>query len=564
MLDWFKSWLRRGDETTHPLQTDKGLQEVIDSLPWHCPAAALPELGNWLQSVEELPPAPAQALIRAVRKLDEAGRDGLETCGRELLGKPGEEVQEGPWLVLAAHYERLSAAYRLALSAAASDEKLAGDKNLLALLAVRAMHALMRRKLLLRLRYRYPDAGFWRSAHELLAEGRSQAVAHLRVVPYAGADATTLLAEYLWGLLLEVAPGENLTPPQIACADRLIGHQRHGILFRDAPGATAPYYVDVAGDQGPVRTAPSGQRPPSARYFGVGKLGPYVFSLMKEAASRDDLPESLADTGCSLEEYRSLLKLLCDHWLGDPPRRRHARRKTDAELLAVHGFPQVRRMVAASCFARSGRQLGYKTHLEMMARHSSRFGHVQENAPTPPDAELPLDKMTVLQQLETAGDRELMEQWTLLDISERGLGAALSHHRRWLRVGALIGFRAKDSIDWRVGILRRIGRGGQGRRVVGVEVLPGIPISVQYVPLEQQERSPWSLVPELMTPAWQDAILVSSISHTLLLERGKFVSGRVVKMVFEGQASHLRLLQLVEQGRDFDLVVYEDVAAPPA
>ncbi|MEW5890152.1 MAG: hypothetical protein AB1768_14150 [Pseudomonadota bacterium] len=89
---------------------------MIDGLPWHSPAAALPELGNWLQSVEELPPAPAQALIRAVRRLDEAGRSVLEDCRRELLGKPGEEVQEGPWLVLAAHHERLVASRNQAVA----------------------------------------------------------------------------------------------------------------------------------------------------------------------------------------------------------------------------------------------------------------------------------------------------------------------------------------------------------------------------------------------------------------------------------------------------------------
>jgi hypothetical protein len=42
------------------------------------------------------------------------------------------------------------------------------------------------------------------------------------------------------------------------------------------------------------------------------------------------------------------------------------------------------------------------------------------------------------------------------------------------------------------------------------------------------------------------------------------VPGRVIKMVFEGQTSHLRLLELTERGHDFDLAVYEEVAAPPA
>lgn len=563
MLDWFKSRLRR-EQAAHPLQTEKGLQDVLDGIPWHSPAAAVPEVGNWLQSVDELKGSSAAGdIVRAVRRLDEAAQGTLEACRHEMMGKAGEDIQEAPWLALAAYYEHLLAAYRLALDTSLEDPRLADNRNALALLAVRAMAALMARKLLLRLRYRHPDAEFWCAAHDLLALGRTRALAHLRVTPYGGAEAATLLSEYLVGALLEVAPIENLTQPQMICAQRLIAHHRHGILFREEPGATVPYYVDIEGDQGPLRAAPPGERPASARFVGVGKVGPYVFSLMKDAALRTDVPEAAADSGCGMEDYRQLLRTLSDHWLGHPPQRRHTRRKTDAELLAVNGFAQVRRMVAASCFARSGRRLSYKTYLEMMAHHSSRFGHVRENAPQMPEDDLPVDKMATLQQLETAGDRELMEQWSLLDVSEQGFGAVLSHHRRWLRVGALVGFRPRGSADWRVGIVRRIGRSGHGRRAVGVEVLPGTPISVQYVPLDSNERSPWGAVPEFMTSAWHDAILVSTVTRSMLVARGKYAPNRPVRVVFEGDFSYLRLLALVEQGKDFELVTYEEMASPP-
>lgn len=561
MLDWLKRRRRKG-EPAHPLQSDPGLKEVLAGIPMQSPAIALPELANWLRSVDELKSGPARALTRAVRKLDEAAQPVLQVRWRELAGKPGQDLPDEPRQALLAYYEAQIQAYLLALEVGLGDDQISQEKNYLALLGVRAMRAMMHTKLLARLRYRYPESSFWRATHDLLALARSNAFSHLKVIPYSGSDAASIQAEYLAGLLLEVAPIENLLPAQLLCADALIAQQCHGILFRDSAGATVPYYVDVAADQGPSRTPPADPHPETARFFGVGKLGPHLFGLLKQVGACDEPPQVALDSGCDLDEYRRLLKILCDHWLGNPPQRRHPRRKAEAELLAVHGFSLVRRMVAASCFARSGRPLGYRTDAGAAAHHAARHGHADEASIGSPEADEPLDKMSVLLRLETAGDRDLMEQWTLVDISERGLGAVMSHHRRWLQVGSLIAFRLKDSIDWRAGIVRRIGRGGHGRRMIGVEVLRGMPAPVQCSAGGSVDQTPWGAIPEFMSAPWFDGILISAVSGQLVVERGRFNAGLEIDLILEGNVRRVRMLELVEQSKDFELLTYEEIDTP--
>lgn len=558
MLDWLKLRRRRG-EPAHPLQSDSGLKEVLAGIPMQSPAIALPEIANWLRSIEELKSGPARPLTRAVRKLDEAAQPALQTRWRELSGRPGQDLPEEPRQALLAYYEAQIQAYLLALEVGLSDRQIAEEKNYLALLGVRAMRALMHTKLLARLRYRYPEPSFWRTTHDLLSLARSHGLSHLKILPYSGSEAASIQAEYLAGLLLEVAPIENLLPAQLLCADALIAQQRLGILFRDSAGATVPYYVDIAADQGPSRATPAGSHAPTARFFGVGKLGPHLFGLLKQAATSDEPPQVALDCGCDLDDYRQLLKILCDHWLGNPPQRRHPRRKADAELLAVHGFSLVRRMAAASCFARSGRALSYRTDVKTTAHHAARYGQVGEPARHGAEDDEPVDKMAVLLRLETAGDRDLMEEWALVDISERGLGAVMSHHRRWLQVGSLIAFRLKESIDWRAGIVRRIGRGGHGRRMIGVEVLRGMPAPVQCSVGGAVDQTPWGAVPEFMSAPWFDGILISAVSGQLAVERGRFTPGLEIELIIEGNQRRVRMLELIEQGKDFELLTYEEI-----
>jgi len=566
MLDWLSSRLRK-DKDAHPFGTDKGIGESLASLPSNQPLVVLGEVGGWLADVEQLKSdLDPRALANAVRRLDEHVREALREAWFRMLSDIAREgLREDAWLALSTYYDHAGQAYCVAIDALASGAKPAdADKNALALLLLRALRALAERKKLLRMRYRYPDAAHWKRLHELFAFGRKLALNHLSLKAYAGEEAATPLAEYLCALALEVAPLENLSPQQIACADLLIRKHQKSLLFREEPGDTTPYCVDTAGETGPARS-PAGQaRPEGARYFGTGSLAGHVFSLGRSAEQSGSVPEWLGETGCDKADLLGLCKAIVEHWSGEPPKRRHPRRQAEAMIKAVNGFAQARRMVAASSFARSGKKIGYQSYAEMMSLHQAKFGHAGDASPPPPAAEAAQSPMDVLQQLELAGDRQLMEEWILLDISATGMGAVVPHHKKWLAIGVLVGFRPEDSLDWRIGFLRRLGRNSQGKRQAGLEVLPGTPVSAQYRELGvTPQASPWLTVPEATGPTLLDAILVSRSQRTLLVERKRFLEGQPFRLVVDGEASFHRFSRLLESGKDFDYVEFEDMAAPP-
>ena len=76
--------------------------------------------------------------------------------------------------------------------------------------------------------------------------------------------------------------------------------------------------------------------------------------------------------------------------------------------------------------------------------------------------------MEILRRLETDGDQAQMESWTQVDGSDTGLGvvvpAVLPRHR----IGLLVCLREADDIDWRLGLIRRIGRDAANRPSIGV------------------------------------------------------------------------------------------------
>lgn len=565
MLDWLTSKLRK-DKDAHPFQKDKGIDEALKALPGNQPLIVLAEIGHWFADAESLKAdLDARSFVNAICRLDEHARAALGEAWFRLFSEIATEgVQEDAWLALATYFGHAANAYCMAIEVLSLAQKPAdSEKGLFALLTMRAICALASRKKLLRLRYRYPDAGYWKRLHELVAFGRAHAINHLQLKPYPEEESATPLSEFLRALLLEMAPLENLSPQQIACADLIIRKHQKDILFREEAGTPVPFYIDIAADSGPVRSPPADPRPESGRFFGAGSMPAHVFAIGRNIERSKTVPGWLAVTGCSAEEVQALCRSLGEHWSGNPPQRRHARRQAEAMIYVVHGFAQVRRMVAASSFARSGKKIGYKSYIEMMQLHESKFGQAAGAKASPPPEEVPHSRMDVLRQLELAGDRQLMEDWFLLDISEAGMGAVVPHYKRWLHIGVIVGFRPEESLDWRVGIIRRLGRSSQGRRQAGVEVWSGTPVSAQYRKLGESQAGPWVYVPEAMGSGLHDAILVSRIHRTMILERHNFEEGKPFRLLIDGEPSFHRFSRLLDHGRDFEYVEYEDMHAPP-
>jgi hypothetical protein len=168
-------------------------------------------------------------------------------------------------------------------------------------------------------------------------------------------------------------------------------------------------------------------------------------------------------------------------------------------------------MVACSDFARSSRSLEYDSDLSKARRDrlESYFTTTEHHQRAVAQTEVRAGPLEVLRKLELSGDRAMTATWALVDISGVGLGATVPHLRAVHRVGSLVGFRFANEVDWRLGIVHRIGRDKQDRTSVGLESLPGGPaVCAQAKPANPTGKNIWHEI-EGSGLGYLDALLVS-------------------------------------------------------
>jgi hypothetical protein len=194
----------------------------------------------------------------------------------------------------------------------------------------------------------------------------------------------------------------------------------------------------------------------------------------------------------------------------------------------------------------------------------TRFGRVatpeaaaSEKAP-PPGAEEVASPMDILLSLEIAGAQAQMDQWILADHSATGIGAVapavLSRHR----IGALVCARESDGIDWRLGLIRRIGRDSANRPSIGLETLAWPSICAMAKPVG--EESAWARVVDGGGDGWSDAIICSLEGNQLILPSGTFVERLEVDVRSEVGRWRVRLEALLDHGADYDRIEFSRIS----
>ncbi|HEY6896004.1 MAG TPA: hypothetical protein VI279_01980, partial [Rhodocyclaceae bacterium] len=413
------------------------------------------------------------------------------------------------------------------------------------------LRAMALRHKLNRLRYKAPQESFWQDLLGLYQKARSRNLATLGIRPYNedGAN-TSIQSELLRVLLFEAAPLENLSSEQIECLDRFLCGFLDKAVLRDAPNAQTMFCFEPGKGRGPGRFDPD--RPPAGGLF-FGPWGAYL-EATQALAALDKGQEVAWLQGAPGEgaSQLALLRALNFAWSANPPKRIFPREEAAGTMLVVHDFVQVRRMVAASAFARSGRQIEFSASYEFRARiQDEYFGSVdQPNSPPPevsPDEEQEiLTPSEILERLELAGDREQMEIWTAIDRSAEGIGCIVPHQKKWLRVSTVIGYRLPGEIDWQIAVLRRLGRTAEGRRLAGLQLLRGIPAAV-YVKAVEGAAHPGQPVAAHALTDFSDGILISAESETLLLDTAEINLDDCLLMVGAGQQQTVVVSEILDQ-----------------
>lgn len=556
----------------HPLGSDENLARLIDGIPVGEPMRTLQELANWHDDIPRFEPEiGSRALLRASLRLD-AVADEARTLllARYLDPQAREHLSEMALAEIDRSLQHAIGAYRHCLAAQQQTPRVDIDKADIDLAAARAMRAQVMRKKLMRFRYRAADADYWREIFAILSLAGLLRAANVPVSinHNPGEPKRSVLQLFLAGVYFELAPLANLVPQQVEMLDRLLLRVADTLEFAAEAHAASTHWVNLGGTNGPMPLDKQPPAEPMVRYIARGRLRPAVTQIAAELRAREQAPDWLVPTGCPPELVQRLFMVLMLHWAGPPPQRGTERLPAEDKLRVVLGFGLTRRMIAFADFARSGRSFEYK-HGDINALfHERRFGQVgSDTEPDPAATAQPLvvDPMEVLEKLELSADRQLIEHWVQTDVSDTGLGAVVSAMRAAHHIGALVCLRHSGGIEWRLGLIRRIGRNAAGQAQLGIETLVGPSTCAQVKPLTQEALDAWAMLPDAshgyldagLVPhefSEQIAILASPNGNELILPHGAFAADLAIRLRVGETVRRVRLIQLVERGDDFDRV----------
>lgn len=551
------------DDRAHPLGTQAGLAEFREMLPASQPALMLEQVCDGLEHAREAKIS-AATFRRALAMLDEASRPALAELRHTMIHDPrGERISEVSQRALAGYATRMAELY-----AGAIDElqaPLEGDEAISqgALLALRAMRCAIELKALARIAYQSPDAALWRLVQRIHARATALAVLRAQTRAYPGSEERSCVQhEYLAGLIFETAPLGGLLPTQIECLDLLVHRCAPMLKWADKPAPEVPFCVDVERLAPPQRWLPGLPARSATRFLGPGGMSADLEPMANKARADGQVPEWAVPSDCDLDGFIGLLRVLSEHWSAAPPQRRHRRTAAGAELLLVHGLLQARRMVAASEYAKSGAQPpAFRREPTQSAKQFNKvhFGSVNPDKTTTgmllkkdlvPPKLIPPQQM--LEKLELAGDKEMMQRSSVADTSDSGIGVSIPSRTTWARLGVLVGYRFPDSLEWQLAIVRRISRAAN-QISIGLERLTGAARSVRFVP----ERRAAAATAGFSALDALEGILVEGAATLLVTPAEKYRVGQSMTLGIDQGARAMRVKMTVDSGKDYRIIALE-------
>ena len=552
MFEWLSSRLKKNEGDTHPFSTEAGLHQSLAEATVGAASNVLRTLTEFLEDLAELElQLSPEARIRALLHIEDQAREFLSQRWDQLFPpSPATTLSDDVWLSLANYYRHSAAAATAALTVFPQEElESSRGRQRMARLILTALQSRYSHEKLQRFRYRPADASLWSDYASLYQTARKLGINAMPLTTPGNDRETTLQAVLLKALMLEVAPLENLSPEQIQCLDLFLERDVAMLVQRAVADARSPF---VFAGSAPTRVNPTQLVADDALYFGPG-LAYNDLQRILSALEKDKSVDWLEQAPGTTAQKTALFRMLKACWSDTPPQRQSPRQSSEGKLLVVHGFTQVRRMVAAAAFARSGRQLSlYSSYQSRAQNQDEYFGTVSGEEISEPD-ETPLTPLEVLQRLELAGDREQMEQWLVADSSSKGLGLVVPQQKRWLKVGTLLSFRRNDALQWEVAVIRRLGRNGQGQRIAGLLLFPGLaePVSLRLL----KEGEPVHAGRDSLAD-FRDGILLSQDDASLLLEADLGQAGNRLLLLAQGQRQAILIEEVLESRDDFKRVRY--------
>lgn len=522
----------------HPIADLNQAESLLAGLPMDNAFEALEKITSWLASVTTTPGFRPDSRLAIIQLLDETGQlFGFEVQRQYLAASRLQGSRDKRLWQAALDFRRCGAdAYGVCLN----EMNPHGDSpppEQLAFICARAMRAYAIQLKLLLLRYLPVEQQIWNGLFGLYSLALTSGATTTQVHAFPNeARPSSVQQELLRALMLEVASPESLTPDQLELASRVASRFADEFDFLNQPNEDCGYYIDLAQPHPPEYIDKEITTNAGLRFFGAG----LVRSKLEQLIKQNEL--GIVEHECRFgEEYSTdhklnMLRHLLVFWGSNPPRRRQEREGVSVDIDVVHGYNVISKLITQVDFSGTPRLTGETTA-----------------------------KLKEQSRADSVGTEFSAEAWTAQDVSAKGVGATVPPDTgSWVRVGSLCGLKSQSSESWWVGVIRRLRTNMQNNLLAGIVILARKPVAVWLrAPGKQMEQvEEWSTLSGLFNYDYLHTILLPDENQsfgnaTLLMASGDYTPERIFDVMMGEKSRTIKLVELLEQGEDFDLVSFQ-------
>lgn len=564
MFKWLAEKFAPDATSAGTLGSARNVRALIEQLKNDTPQSAVRSLGKLFNEIPNHA-VKAHGDYRGLMQLDECVQQHLYLLWESLLtdGR-GQTVSTAVWDPLVQYYRSVHAGYWYYLASQKLSDKPSQQGHAHAIVnASRAVTALARYMLLLRMRYQDPPQSAWEQLNTLLAWAANRKIETAELEQYPGMEVkTSIEREMLTALLIGVAPTGNLIPSQMHALDRLLrvymGYYRISDNYDEQ---ARPFGYEPSRNESPRRWLKGLPSRRGVRYFGVGGAYVELCNALEQARSSREVPAWLASTRCNAEDYRELLERLVAEWSLQPPQRRQRRDACDGEILVTYAWGDIQRLIKFGELARSGRSLAYDT--AKVYGINSAVRPRMEAPMRDPASDGPTSTQEMLANLvsfEKSLDHDATEPWSLTDMSEGGIGATAAADCTWVRVGMMVAYRRPDSIDWQIAFVRRLNKLASNRLAVGMTKSAGT-VSAARLRLGVGSIDYSRAISRNEAVVEYDAVMLQEESCTLLLPIGVVDTNWKYTLTANDRHTIIKMDRSVQRGLNFEQVEISTVEA---
>lgn len=529
----------------HPMHSPAAARDLLAGIDESKPLAALDDVAGWAVSVAGADGFGCDDRFLVVAEIESCGNRVVHEVFAEFLRLIHARGQAQRALYKSLHDYRMAIvdAYGRSIADAEKGERGAEAFRAHLPLAIgRSLRAIGLAERLRLLRYMGSDPATWSTACHLYARAEAAGIDEPPLVLHEREVHTTIRAEFLRLLGLNLAALHELPPEQVELSARILERFAISFSWSRQRQADCNFLIDLAASKPPRNCPPEEAAGDGKRFFGGGKALPKLEEIQQLVLKDLLTDEARFGKEFTQAQIASVIRHLLLYLGTNPPQRRFERNPVVEPLSVVNGFAHVCQRVT-SLDAGSSAKIDDNLNVSQAARKAA--------------VHLAAEAIDSVPELWTTRDRS---DWGIGVEVPRGLGT-------WTEPGALCAMQASDGAPWWVGIVRRVDAEEFGGLHCGIWVLSKKPLSVhmRVIGTETNKASNWETSSGGFQYRYMRALLLPDTvkAHdrpVMLIERQVIGIGEICELLVGEHSRHLRLKELIEEGADYMRVGFEWMA----